>query len=206
VPAGRQGWLTRPGEGTPVTVRVKYDVGMGGQSVAHMEVDASDAPVPDRRYVADMYTVVVEDETFWLAFGQRRLKSKELRSLLVIQLSRAAVEQILTNVDQVKNPTFLEIIKQIGRTPIASTALDHEPGQTVELSANFTLCGMSGDEAIIDFYKASAFSIRAAPQQGKLSLDPVVRVELRSDIAVGAFEELRRIVGGLPAPAAGAGL
>lgn len=189
-PRGSQ-WAVREGEGTPIAVRVRYDVGVEGQSVGQLEVDVGSAPVPDRRYVADMYGVYTEEGMFQLVFGQRRLKSKDPRSMLIIQLSRVAVQQILANVDQVKNPTFVEIVKAMGRAPAAPNDFQSEPAQTVELSANLVLTAMAGDEAVIDFYKASPFSFHAAPHRGKLSVDPIVRIETRSDITMGVIQELR---------------
>jgi hypothetical protein len=195
----------REGEGVALDVRVKHDVGVSGQSVALMEVDARNAPVPDRRYVADMYAVGTEGRSIRLMFGQRRLNSTELRTLLIIQMSPIAVRQFLETIEHVKNPTFQEILQTVGATPEPPGVVDREPDQTVALSANMLLTAMSGDEATIDFYKASPFSLHVAPQRGKLSLDPVVRVDLRSDVAVGAICELRRVVDRV-APGVGPGV
>jgi hypothetical protein len=185
-------WYVREGEGVALDVRVKHDVGVSGQSVALMEVDFRNAPVPDRRYVADMYSVADERRSIQLMFGQWRIKSEVLRTLLIIQMSPIAVKQFLVMIDQVKNPSFPEIVQALGSAAVPPSVVDQEPDQTVELSANMLLTAMSGDEATIDFYKASPFSLHAATQRGKLSLDPVVRVDLRSDLALGAINELRK--------------
>jgi hypothetical protein len=190
-------WHLREGEGVALDVRVKHDVAVSGQSVALMEVDVRNAPVPDRRYVADMYAVRAEGRSFRLMFGQRRLNGTELRTLLIIQMSATAVKQFLTTVDQVKNPTFQEIVQVVGAPAEQPGVVDREPDQTVALSANMVLTAMSGEEAAMDFYKASPFSLHAAPVRGKLALDPVVRVDLPSVIALGAILELRKAADGV---------
>lgn len=196
----------REGEGVALDVRVTHEVGVSGQSIGFMEVDPRNAPVPDRRYVADMYAIAVEGRSVYLMFGQaRRGGGGELRSLLVIQMSRFAVSQFVSAVDQVKNPTFAQIVAATGAAPQPPRQVDREPDQTVEVSANFVLSGMSGEEATIDFYKASPFAMHVAPQLGKLSLDPVVRVDMLSEVAVGAIEELRKIAERFPQRKPGVG-
>jgi hypothetical protein len=195
-------WHLREGEGVALDVRVKHDVAVSGQSVALMEVDIRNAPVPDRRYVADMFAVRAEGRSIRLMFGQRRLNGTELRTLLIIQMSAAAVKQFLLTIDQVKNPTFLEIVQIAGGAVEQSGTVDREPDQTVALSANMVLTAMSGEEAAMDFYKASPFSLHAAPTRGKLALDPVVRVDLPSAIALGAITALRKAADGIGLPTA----
>lgn len=189
----------RPGEGTLVDVTVSKFSEPGGTSGAQLAINASNAPVPDRRYVADGFGVIADDQSAKLLFGQRLIGSKTgLRSLLVIHMSPRAVRQFLNSVDNVRNPTFEEIAEKLSITPQGQMKIDEEPEQTVALSANFALCAVSGEEATIDLYQASPFSVLAVIESQKMALDPVVRVDLPSAVFMGLIRELQDVAKRFP--------
>jgi len=187
--------IVREGEGVALDVTT-HQVNLSGQTVALTAIDASKAPVPDRKYVADYVAVDESKRGFRLIFGQRRLKladeKLELRSMLVIHMTPQAVDQFLTSFRKTKSPTYEEIIEKLGLEVPVLEAIPDEPLQTVALSANVILAAMAGEDACLDLYAASAFSQAAVEHGAKLSVDPVVRISLFSGSLVALFRDLKK--------------
>jgi len=190
----------RPGEGAQIDVAVQKGMSVSGQSLTGMSFDFRDAPVPDRKYVAGIYRVEFTDDEVRLLFGQRKYgAANELRNLLVIHLSGSCVQQFLRITDEMTSPTYLEIAAVTNIKPTPMFTLDKEPeNTTVELAANLMISAMSGDEAVLDLYKYSPFSILAVQHGARLALDPIVRIDLRSTLFLGLLSELRKIAPDLP--------
>lgn len=186
-------WPIREGEGVGLDVSVTHDVAVSGKTVSLMQVDFRAAPVPDRKYVAEICSVDQQQRTIRLMFGQRRIGRDELRTLIIVEMSEFSASQFLATVDQISGPTYEDILATLGQEAEPIVPITSEPDQSLAMSANMILSAVSGDEAAMDFFKASPFSIQAAPHRGKLMLDPVVRVDLRSSAMVGLIHELRRI-------------
>jgi hypothetical protein len=183
--------LIRQGEGVGLDV-VQHHVQVSGQSVAEISVDASRAPVPDRKYVADFAGVDEFKGNIRLLFGQRKIGTEQLRSLIVIHLSRNGVMHLLHSMERMDSPTYEEIVEKTGIEVIALDPVPEEPQQTVSLAANVTLSAMSGDEVCLDFYRASPFSQRSAEHGGKFYIDPVVRIDLPSGMFISLMRELKQ--------------
>lgn len=184
-------WPVREGEGAALDLTVNHDVNVSGQSLSLLKIDFRTAPVPDRRYAADMCAATYLKHTVRIIFGQQRINSDNYRTLLVISMSEMAIAQFLFSVDQTKDPSFEEIAQGAGIEIEPIGNISEEPEQTVSLSANMVLIAVSGDEASMDFFKASPFSLHAAPHRGKLFLDPVVRVDLTTSALLGLIRALR---------------
>jgi hypothetical protein len=187
-------YISRTGEGTAVDAAVRPVTTASGRSAGLMTVNISSAPVPERRYVAEVCSVTYEKETVKLWFGQPKHNSNKLRTLLVIHMSPSSVRHFIDSIRAVKNPTYEELAQDNHFQKEPLSTLEDEPDQTVAFAANFILAGMSGREACLDFFHASAFAISAVVHTSKLALDAVVRVDLRSSLALGLFQELGRLV------------
>lgn len=171
----------RPGEGAHVGITSKQTISVGGTTGMSYAVDMSSSPVPDRRYVADVASVVQDSDMVQLIFGQRTLGNHKLRSLVVIHMPGAAIlgmlrgaEELLTAID-----TF---IAKFNVQEVILTDIGEEPSQTVALQASIAVASFSGRDACIDFYYSSPFVIWQVTKGGRFAVEPIVRVMLPTNL------------------------
>jgi len=182
----------RKGEGVPVHVSSSNPTSFLGLPSRAISVDLSSAPVPERKYFAEVCTVTMLEHSARIMFGQPQFGVKRLRTLVMVAMSRRSVIALLSSLDQMQSPSLEEICAAEGLAPEISPPIEEEPVQVVELSANFTLCGVSSTEACVDFFEASPFSLGVAVQSDTLHVDPVVRVSLTTPLLLGMVMELRK--------------
>jgi hypothetical protein len=183
--------VNRPGEGFSLDVKIDTTPGIGGKSLSFMGVNLATAPVPDRKFTADTCSVILTVSTAKFVFGQERIDGKGLRSAIVIQMSRNASANFVRICDSMSNPSVDEIAKS-EKIPVERMSdVMEEPPQALTLSANMPLGAITGHEACIDFYQASPFAMGVVMRSQKLSLEPVVRIDLRTSLLIGLLQELR---------------
>ncbi|MBI3372170.1 MAG: hypothetical protein HY017_10500 [Betaproteobacteria bacterium] len=172
----------------PIDIVQQAAIRTDGTTVAVIGINLAQAPVPDRRYIAEVGSVNYSDDDIKLLFGQRKISwGSTLRSLVVIHMSSRAVRQFLRSVKGLKEPSLSEIMDKLGiRREAVEGSLGEEPEQTVAFAANVVAVAISGREACLDFYHISSFAMAAAAHSAKIPIDPVVRVDLRT----GLFEAL----------------
>ncbi len=184
----------RQGEGVTIDVSVSAIPGLDGNPAMSVLMDLTKAKVPDRRYAADVCAIRRIHGTVKVMFGQERVDGQGWRTLLVIEMSELAVSRFVDSFEQMKNPTMDEII---GHSKYQADALStnvsepSQPNQAASLFANLGLVAISDNEACIDFYHASAFSLGAVQHSQKMAVDPVVRIDLRSSLLFGLIAGLR---------------
>ena len=190
----------RQGEGVPIDIVHQTALSTDGTTVAVIGINLAQAPVPDRRYVAEVGAVDYSNETVKVMFGQKKMSpSGMLRSLVVVHMSPRAVRQFLTSVKQMQKPSLSELMQKIGleRENIAAD-LGEEPDQTVAFAANIVAVAISGREACLDFYHASSFAMANAINSKKLPIDAVVRVDLRTGLFGGLIDEMKKFESKFP--------
>jgi hypothetical protein len=171
-----------------------------GSGGLELSLDLALAPVPDRRYVAEVGSVTYDGGVVQLLFGQKKIGlSGGLRSLIVIQMTTTAVHNFLRTLDSV-DPNF-RIWLDLNDVHSQLMNIQEEPDQTVTLFANTVGLASAGRESCIDFYHASAFSLHYAQQNKKLAVDPVVRVILGSGLLIAMLDKLRELEPRLPVDA-----
>lgn len=195
--ASRSTPKNRPGEGQNVDVVIHSFASVNGQTVQTMSVDLSNAPVPDRKYLAETCAVSYQRSSVKFLFGQQRIGKTELRSLLVIHVSPKSAARFVASLSEM-DPTLEDIAARIGVAPGNGAPITEEPPQTVALAAGMVLFAVSDEEACMDFFQASPFSMGAAPHSKQLSLDPVVRVDLPTSLMLSFVSELNKIAPQLP--------
>lgn len=184
-------FVYRPGEGFQLDTERRHIVGVDGRTSVRVAFRLSDAPAPDRRYLADVFGLVPSVGGYRLLFGQERIGAGGLRSLVVIDMTHDAVDRFMRTTGTLGSPgeDFLKYDRSLDK----STAIGVEPEQTVALKANVVLAAYSGGEACLDFYQVSPFSAHAANNGAKISLSPIVRIELRSGQLLGLLSELEAL-------------
>jgi hypothetical protein len=185
---------TRPGEGAVIDIVLDQFVAPDGTQVANIGLNLGAAPVPDRKYVADACAVTSALGTVKLMFGQERVGGKSWRSLVLVQMTVESASRFLGTLQQpggalgVANP----IASKYGPESLTTDVVEPD-GQAITLGANLAVVGISENEACLDFYQASPFSLGFAIQSKKLALDPVVRIDLRASLFFALVEGLRSV-------------
>jgi hypothetical protein len=186
----------RPGDNYFVDVALERKVSTSGETVSSVGITLATAPVPERRYVADVCYVKHDSVGVKIIFGQQKLIQGLLRSAIVIKMSRRGVSQLLSSVDEISNPSYAEIAERERFTPISVQEPESEPEQVITLAANLAISAMSGEETSMDFLQMSPFAMAVlAKGAHQAPIDPVVRVDLHSEVFLGLLESLRRIPG-----------
>lgn len=185
--------VLRPGEGTPLDIVATSEV--DGLSIG---VNLASAPVPDRHYVADACCVAHAGTLFKLIFVQQQVVGDELRSMLVVHMSVTGVRRLVDALLALQKPSLQEIADAGHMAAEPMLQIKKEPSQAVALAANMGIAGISGYEAVIDFFQASPFSLMAASQAKKLSLESVVRVEVRTPLLLGLVKVLGEMLAKVP--------
>jgi hypothetical protein len=184
----------RPNEGTSLDIKIDTTIGLDGKTAIFMGADLSKAPVPDRRFVTDACNATVKDYTVKIVFGQERIDGKGLRSAIVVQMSRIGGANFVRLLDSMKNPSLQEIAQAENIPTEDLLSIFEEPPQALTLMANMALTAVTGHESCIDFYEASPFAMGVAVRSRKLSLEPVVRVDLRTSLLLGLVSTLRELL------------
>jgi hypothetical protein len=182
----------RPGEGTVVRMQIDRTTQIGAPG--YMGVDLSNIPAPERKYAADECAVRKVGALVKLYFGQRAIEDGEYQTLVVIHMSPQGVKNMLSGMDRMDGPSYAELAKREDMSPQPLATIVKAPTQTVTLSANLAISAMAGQEAVIDFLKASPFSIAAAVRTGQFAVEPIVRVDLSGPVFLGLVDELRRLI------------
>lgn len=184
----------RPGEGHPIHVTRTQEIGVDGRTTAVMQGNIANAPVPDRKYVADGYEVLVKEGSVRILFVQKKVVGDGLRSLLEIHLGSKAVEHFNSSLPTGKDrPTFEQTAANEGISASPPMHIAEEPAQSVALIANAIYAAFSSGDACMDFYQISPASIHAARQTSTVGVDPVVRVDLQTSKFLGLCNELKKI-------------
>lgn len=179
----------RPGEGALVQV-TRHDLPQpDGTKAVTIGIDLGNAPVPDRKYVADAASVIRAVDGIRMMFAQHKLgKGQGLRSLLVVHLSVDALRNFSSSTEPLIE-TLREHGDICGPNDIPLIEIDEEPAQTIAFTANFVVCGYAGSEATIDFLHSSAFVIDHMVKSGRqLAVDPIVRVSLPSRLFLNLLD------------------
>lgn len=190
----------RSGEGIGIDVIHQTVPQPDGTSLSIVGLNLSNAPVPERRYAADLATVLYKRELVKLVFAQETISSTSptLRSMLVVHVAPNAARQFLHSLVQMGPPGIDELARKSGIEPEPLSELDSEPDQTVAFAANLVAAAIGGREACLDFYHASAFSMVNIAKASKLPIDPVVRVDLRTSLLMSLRNALQELEGSFP--------
>jgi len=151
--------------------------------------DLNSLPAPGRKFTADAFSIVLRDDVFHLIFAQRRIGGSQLRAMVDVQMSELnalsfARTLFVNEVPPNTNP--------LGAEPLHIT---DEPEQTATVSATMARGAAGPTGACIDFYFASAYSVRAMQNQPKLYLEPEVRIVTNYTTYLGFSASVRTKAG-----------
>lgn len=186
---------SRPGEGITLDIVMpRAGITAEGSAAISFGVNLGMAPVPDRRYVADICGVIVKKNVVKLLFGQEAVVGNKLRTLLVVQMDMDAAYTFMKNLDEMHPQGLSDYVEARALAADPMHDLKEEPSQTVALSANMSIAAVAGLTSCLDFYSASPFSMMAVPSTQRLSAEPVVRVDMPVSSLFGLYRELKKVV------------
>ena len=188
--------ISRAGEG--VALHTTY-VSVGGLQGANVSIDLTRAPVPERRYTADVATLLCSDSLVRMIFGQTKVDRKELRSIVDIHMSRRAVVQLLDSINATGDT--LKNLQASLNFPTANLIdIADEPSQTVGLSASVVAAAYANEEACLDFYHVSSFVMAHLQRNtgANVVAEPVVRVILPTPLLIAIVERMKDIKATMP--------
>ena len=189
--------LPRQGEGAVVELSRRQVAHPDGTSSLELNMDLALAPVPEKRYVADVASIIYATDVLQLLFGQKRIgRSDTLRSLIVVQMTSTAAGQFLRTLTTWE-PGARKWI-ELNDIHAELSEIENEPEQTVTLFANIVGMAFAGREACIDFYHASPFSLHYVQQNKKMSIESVVRVMLGTGLAIALVDKIREVSAKFP--------
>ena len=103
----------RDGEGVLVATTRRMVPRPDGTTSFEMSVDMGEAPVPERRYVADIASVNYRDGTIYLVFGQRKLVGSRLRTMVVLTMSSLGVLNFLKACESIAPEVLKKFVSRI---------------------------------------------------------------------------------------------
>lgn len=180
----------RQGEGFALPTDRRQIVKVDGTTISEVAFKLSDAPAPERRYIADIYGVLPTIGGYKLLFGQEKIGGAGLRSLLVVQMTDEAVRRFVDITAEFPTPgQFVSEDASLDRPSV----IEQEPDQTLAVRANVVSAALSNGESCMDFYQISPFASHAVQSGGKLQMSQVVRVELRTGQLMALLSEFERL-------------
>lgn len=163
-------------------------------------LDFSNAPIPPRKYSAELATVQFDGHDVRMIFGQSGIFGNELDTALLVRLSTLAMRGFMNSIDNLPSPSLEEIAAIIGFEPEPLSEINSQPRQIANVIANFVSVAISGNETCLDFYHASPFAMRKAVTGKMLEVEAVVRVDLRTSQFMSIIAESKAIIDKLPVP------
>lgn len=147
-------------------------------------INMAKAPVPQRRYAAELCTVSFGKNEAKFIFAQTGLGDDSLDSALVIRMSPVALTQFAQSLHDMTSPTIAEICNLTNIVPEEISEIKSKPQQMANMVANICSVAVAGHETCLDFYHASAFATKKSESTDELEVEPVVRVDLRTALFV----------------------
>ncbi len=191
--------MSRPGDGVGIEVVHQTIPQPNGTTLRTAGLNLSTAPVPDRRYAADLATVLYKHEVLRLVFAQETISSisPTLRSMLIVNMAPGAARNFLRSLQQL-SPTLDELAEKNGIEPGPLFNVESEPGQTIALAANLAAVAIIGRDACIDFFQASPFAMAKIGSARMIPVDPVVRVDVRTSLLLSLRNAIQKLEGNFP--------
>ena len=188
--------------GQSAAVNRSIEMRPDGESVMAISLDIGSAPAPERKYLAEIASVAISENSIKLLFGQNKITA-EIRNLLIVDISPTALHSLLRSVEEIKSPSYEDVVNMSGVKPQSLTDIKTEPEQTIALKANLISTCANGYDACFDFYYLSPFATLKLASSDKVDIDPVVRVDIQTGLFMAILNELKKVAKVFPPPEEG---
>ncbi|RYD91483.1 MAG: hypothetical protein EOP50_14210 [Sphingobacteriales bacterium] len=136
-----------------------------------------------------------------MIFGQESAFESALEAVLQIRFGPSAVRSFAKSIADMDDPGLDAIVETLGLPQESLTPVRAKPNQEAKIVANFASVAIAGFETCLDFYHASAFSVREMVKAGGLSVEPMVRVDLHTMLFSAMVNGIRDLADKLPTEA-----
>lgn len=174
----------REGYAVPLT---PLDLSAGNRKYG---MDMREAPIPQRRYAADLCAVRSSNDELRITLAQG-FDNDDVDSAIVIRMNADAAIDFAKSLTEMGDFSEIRSLNKIKNEELST--FKSKPVQTATMMANICSVAMAGKETCMDFYHASAFAIRKAETETSMEVEPVVRVDLRSSLFLSFAQEVLRI-------------
>ena len=98
--------------GQSAAVNRSIEMRPDGKSVMAISLDIGSAPAPERKYLAEIASVAISENSIKLLFGQNKITA-ELRNLLIVDISPTALYSLLRSVEEIKSPSYEDLLSSL---------------------------------------------------------------------------------------------
>lgn len=153
---------------------------------------------PQRVYSAELCSVICRSDEVYFVFAQRCLLGSGLESAISLRMHGFYALQFLKSIESL-DPKINEISEQTNTTSHSVEEITQNPLHLAKMSANIVRSAVSGYDACCDFYQLNASNVaKALGKSEKMNLLPIARVEMRTALFLGMYEELVRLKSTFP--------
>jgi len=173
---------------------VRYEVKGDGLAI---QVDYSDAPVPDHYYVADYFDVQLDGANILFTFGKLDTPDRSrLRNKVEILFPVGAFIAQLWASSREFHEGLRRLSQESNLAIGPSATVEHPNGiQVRTLQSNNVLMAHSVGETILDFFYISPKELWVRPRRGEeILLEPLVRVMLQPNQLVALLDRCGELV------------
>lgn len=159
----------------------------------HMSLNLQELEPPQRVYSAELCSVICRNDEVYFVFAQRSLLGTSLESAISLRMHGFYALQFLKSIEAL-NPSVNVIAERTNTTSDSVEAITQNPQHLAKMSANIVRSAVSGYDACCDFYQLNASNVaKALGRNEKMNLLPIARVEMRTALFLGMYEELVRL-------------
>ncbi|MFJ1472328.1 hypothetical protein [Massilia orientalis] len=156
-------------------------------------LNLNDAPVPQRRYVADIATVEYNGLEVNFVFAQTKIFGHGIESALSIKINLNAFSDITRALHINAGAELEKALRMISLKKEELVPVTSEPAHSAKLIANVANYAVSGHETCIDFYHVNAYANAKLMTSDKVDVEAVVRVDLRTSLFVALSAAIGKI-------------
>lgn len=164
-----------------------------GKSVT-FGADLSKAPVPARRYAADICDVLAHRNDIVFVFGQESVISGVVDSVLQLRMNPTCARDFLLSLASSSNTVFDDVVAALKVNSEPLTTVTTKPSKEAKAQVTYASVAIAGFDTCIDFYSASAFGIGHLKRTGDLFVEPVARVDLHTALFLSMISKMRELV------------
>ena len=158
-------------------------------------LDLSSAPIPTRRYAAELCNIRYVNGEAKLIFAQSDLLGESIDSAVQIRMNPISVLQFSQSLQMIQNPSVEQILDALNVDAQELSVIGSSPSQIANMFSNIVSCAIAGYDTCLDFYNATPFSMKKSEGKDELEIEPVVRIEMRTTMFVALMRELFVIEG-----------
>ncbi|PIG29380.1 hypothetical protein CLU93_3688 [Janthinobacterium sp. 35] len=176
-------------EGHPIPIQT---LGVTESGDTKYSIDVASAPMPQRRYAAEMCSMTFNDFDAKIVFAQSCLVPDGLDSALVIRMSPQALIELAESFAGFSEKIAL-LKTQLGFKEDPLVVIDKRPHNMATAVANICSVAIAGHESCLDFYHASAFAMGKSRTNSSLDIEPVVRVDMRTSQFASLVDKVNEV-------------